>query len=187
MGINFEYIISLCPKSLQFCQTILLVYMIKMVFFFIKIRIFCKSIAGNISQHCSSVYTTTTILLVYIPAKIKMRFIWKDDFFLPKSASSVSRSQAHLAKRKCIGWSIGFNYWTNWTLYGVIPRSLCQIRLNDVFEMLNCWERLWIGVDSISQTLSALAAIFSGVRTVFGLSRFGLWMRMPVSSTLFTK
>ena len=26
-----------------------------------------------------------------------------------------------------IGWSIGFNSWTNWTLYGVIPRSLCKI------------------------------------------------------------
>ena len=35
-------------------------------------------------------------------------------FFLPKSASSVSRLQAHLAKRKRIGWSIGFNSWTNW-------------------------------------------------------------------------
>ena len=40
-----------------------------------------------------------TILLVYKPAKIKMSFIWKDDFFSSKSASSVSRSQAHLAKR----------------------------------------------------------------------------------------
>ena len=50
-----------------------------------------------------------TILLVYIPAKIKMSFIWKYDFFLPKSASFVSRSQAYLAKRKPIGWSIGFN------------------------------------------------------------------------------
>ena len=36
-----------------------------------------------------------TILPVYIPAKIKMSFIWKDDFFLSKSAFSVSRSQAH--------------------------------------------------------------------------------------------
>ena len=35
-----------------------------------------------------------TILLVYIPAEIKMSFIWKYDFFLPKSASSVSRSAA---------------------------------------------------------------------------------------------
>ena len=32
-------------------------------------------------------------------------------FFLPKSASSVSRSQIHLAKRKRIEWSIGFNSW----------------------------------------------------------------------------
>ena len=31
-----------------------------------------------------------TILFVYIPAQIKMSFIWKDEFFLPKSASSVS-------------------------------------------------------------------------------------------------
>ena len=37
------------------------------------------------------------ILLVYMSAKIKISFIWKDDF-LPKSASSVSRSQTHLAK-----------------------------------------------------------------------------------------
>ena len=35
-----------------------------------------------------------TILLVYIPAKVKMSFIWKDDFFLPKLGSSVSRSVA---------------------------------------------------------------------------------------------
>ena len=88
-----------------------------------------------------------TILLVYIPAKIKMRFIWKDDFFLPKSASSVSRLQVYLAKRKRIGWSIGFNSWTNWTLYGVIPRTLCKIRLNDGSEIFNCWERRWIDVD----------------------------------------
>ena len=40
-----------------------------------------------------------TILLVYILAKMKMR---KMIFFLPKSTSSVSPSQAHLAKRKCM-------------------------------------------------------------------------------------
>ena len=40
-----------------------------------------------------------TILLVSIPAKIKMSFIWKYDFFCPKSASFLSRPQAHLAKR----------------------------------------------------------------------------------------
>ena len=39
------------------------------------------------------------LFFVSIPAKIKMSFIWKDDFFLSKSASFVSWSQAHLAKR----------------------------------------------------------------------------------------
>ena len=68
-------------------------------------------------------------------------------FFLPKSTSPVSRSQAHFAKRKRIGKSIGFNSQTNWTLYGVIPRSSCKIRLNDVSEMLNYWKRWWIDVD----------------------------------------
>ena len=44
---------------------------------------------------------STTILLVFTSIKIKMSFIWKDEFFLPKSVTSVSRSQAHLAKRIC--------------------------------------------------------------------------------------
>ena len=62
-------------------------------------------------------------------------------FFLPKSAFSVSRSQSHLAMRKRIGCSIVFNSWSNWTLYGIIPRSLCKIRLNDDSKMCTCWER----------------------------------------------
>ena len=46
---------------------------------------------------CMGVFSApnATILLVYIPAKVKMSFIWKDNFFVTKSASSVSRSQAH--------------------------------------------------------------------------------------------
>ena len=40
-----------------------------------------------------------TILLVYIPAKIKMSFIWKDNFFFQNRISSVSGPQAQLAKR----------------------------------------------------------------------------------------
>ena len=74
--------------------------------------------------------------------------------FLPKLTSSVIRSHAHLAKRKRIGWSIGFNTWT-------IPRTLCKIRLNNVFEIFYCWERRWIDVDGASHTLSSTAAIFS--------------------------
>ena len=103
--------------------------------FNVCVRVFCDQNAA--------------ILLIYIPAKIKMNFTWKDDFFSPKLASSVSRSQSHLAKRKPIGWSIDFNTWTNWTLYGVIQRYLCKIRLNDVsenFQVLRttvnwCWWR----------------------------------------------
>ena len=77
-----------------------------------------------------------TILLVYIPAKIKMSFIWKDDFFLPKSASSVSRSQAHLAKRKR-------RKPIEWTLYGVIMQNSSQWYLRNV-QLLSmtvnwCW------------------------------------------------
>ena len=83
-------------------------------------------------------------------------------FFLTKSASSVSRSQTHLAKRKRIRWSMGLNSWTNWTFYVVISRPLCKIRLNDVSEMFNCWERRWIDVDGASHTLSGTAGIFSG-------------------------
>ena len=96
----------------------------------------------------------------------------KRRFFLPKSLSSVSLWQAHLAKQKRIGWSISFKSWSNWTLFGAIPRSLCKIRLNDVSEMFNCWERRWIDVDGTSHTLSATTTIFSGVRTDFSFSRF---------------
>ena len=114
-----------------------------------------------------------TILLVYIPAKITMSFIWKDDFIF--SASSVRWSQAHLSKRKRIGWSIGFNSWikliagalieakTHWMVnwlqllnqlnfYGVTPRCLSKNRFNDVSDMSNCWERRWIDVDGFTHT-----------------------------------
>ena len=68
---------------------------------------------------------------VYIPAKIEMSFFWKDDFFLPKSASSVNRSQAHLAKRKRIRYTIIFvrrkdkiNYLSNQTLKKIEKKTL---------------------------------------------------------------
>ena len=115
----------------------------------------------------------------------KMRqFCMKRWFFLPKSASSVSRSQAHLAQRKRIGWSIGFNFWTSWTLCDVIFVNIC---LNDVSEMFNCWERRWIDFDCASRKLSATAPIFSDVRTAFGFSAFRLSMKMPVYFTFFTR
>ena len=58
---------------------------------------------------------------------------------------------------------------------------------NNVSEMFNCWERRWIDVDGSTHTLSATAAIFSDVRFVFGFSRFGLSMRMKVSSNFFSQ
>ena len=85
---------------------------------------------------------------------------------------------------KMIGWSFGINSWTNCTLYGFIPRSLCKILPTYVYEMFNCWERRWIDVDGALRSLSATAAIFSGVRTILG---FGLSMRLPVSFTFFTR
>ena len=60
---------------------------------------------------------------------------------------------AYLMKWNRIAWSIGFNSWTNWTLWDVIPRSLWKIRFNDVSEMFNCWERRWIDVDGASNIL----------------------------------
>ena len=62
-----------------------------------------------------------TILLVYIAAKIKMSFIWKDDFFCTKSASSVSRSQA-------IFPSAVQAYTKPYSFGGRIKIIICQIR-----------------------------------------------------------
>ena len=64
---------------------------------------------------------SATILLVYIPAKIKMSFIWKDDFFLPKSEFSVSRSQDHLAMRSEA-------YTQPYSFGGRTKLIICQIR-----------------------------------------------------------
>ena len=62
------------------------------------------------------------ILLVYIPAKIKISFIWKDDFFfLPKSPSSVSRSIA-------IFPSDVQAYTQPYSFGGRIKVIICQIR-----------------------------------------------------------
>ena len=104
----------------------------KMIFFLAKIGIFCKSIAGPLSE-----------------------------------------AKTHWM----INWIQLLNQ-LNWTLYAVIPRSLCKIRLNDVSEMLRCCERRGINVNGAWHTLSAKAAILSGVRTVFGRSQAHLTKRI---------
>ena len=91
-------------------------------------------------------------------------YAWR--FSVPQMQQFYLFTYPPRSKRKCIGWSISFKSWTNWTLYGDIPRSLCKIRLNDVSEMFKSGERRWIDVDGDSHTLSATAAIFSGVSTV---------------------
>ena len=75
-------------------------------------------------------------LLVYIPAKIKMSFIWKDDF-LPKSASSVSRSQAHFP-------SIVQAYTQPYSFGGRIKLIICQIRHElrvTIHEITTSWNK----------------------------------------------
>ena len=94
-------------------------------------------------------------------------------FFLPKSASSVSRSQTHLVNRKRSGWSIGFNsepielYMASHqglcTKFVSMMSPKCSIVKNDGELMLM----------ALHTHVSATAAIFSGVCTVFWL--FTLW------------
>ena len=115
-----------------------------------------------------------TILLVYIPVNIKMNFIWKDDFFFAKIGifcRSIER----------IGRSIGSNSWTNWTLYGVISRSLCtnasQWCLRNV-QLLRttvnwCW--WW-----------RFTHTFCHRSNILGCTHC-FQMRMPVSFTFFTR
>ena len=93
--------------------------------------------------------------------------------------------QAHLAKRKRIGYSIGFNSSTNWTLYGV-NKGFYSKFVWMVF-LFSCWERWWIDDDGTWRTLSATSAIFSFVYPVLGFSRFSLSMRMPVFFHFFQK
>lgn len=72
---------------------------------------------------------------------------WVSNVFSKKELISAKRSSADWTNRKHIGWSWGFSFWTSWTLYSFIVRSLYKILLNAVWEMLNflrtmtcsCW------------------------------------------------
>ena len=86
-------------------------------------------------------------LFTYIPAKIKMSFIWKDDFFfLPKSASSVSRSQATFpALFKRI-------HNMNMDSFGGRIRLICQIRYElsvTINEISTGWKKTLDGGPNI--------------------------------------
>ena len=74
------------------------------------------------------------ILLLYMPAKIKMSFIWKNDFFLPKSTSSVSRSQAHLFLPCSSVQPYSFG--------GRVKLNICQIKHELTFnEICTTWKK----------------------------------------------
>ena len=80
-----------------------------------------------------------TILLVYMPAKIKMCFIWKYDFFLPKSASSVSRYVATFP-------SVVQTYTQSYSFGGRIELIMCQIRheptmSETIHEISTSWKK----------------------------------------------
>ena len=76
--------------------------------FYVCVRVFCASNA--------------TILIVYIPAKIKMSFIWKDNCFCcQKSAFSISRSVT-------IFPSVVQAYTAPYSFGGRIKLIICQIR-----------------------------------------------------------
>ena len=95
---------------------------------------------GRLFNVCVRIFCApnATILLVYLPAEIKMSFIWKDGFFLPKSASSVSRSLAHLAKQSSSVYTTIFVRWKNKTNY------LCQISYElsvTIHEISTSWRK----------------------------------------------
>ena len=88
-------------EYIRYCLHSILLYVYFVYIYFCSIACGVLFTCFGLFNVCMRVFLApnATILLEYIPAKIKMNFIWKYDFFLPKSAFSVSRSQAHLAKR----------------------------------------------------------------------------------------
>ena len=93
---------------------------LKRGFFFAKIGIFYKSIAGLLSE------TKTHWMVNWLQLLNQLNFVWRHTKVFMQNSSLI-----------------------------------------DVSEMFSCWERRWIDVDGASHTLSATAAIFSGVRTLW--------------------
>ena len=101
-------------------------------------------------------------------------------FFFAKIGIFCKSIEGPLSESKTHWMSTGFNYWTNWTLYGVISRSLCKIRLRNV-QLLRttvnwCWCRF-------THTFCHSSKI-PGCMYCFWLSRS---MRMPVSFTFLVR
>ena len=75
-----------------------------------------------------------------------------------------------------VNWLCTASYQGLYAKFVSMMSPKCSIVENDVELMLMALH-----------TLSATAAILTGVHTVFGFSRFGLSMRMPVSFTFFKR
>ena len=111
--------------------------------FFPKSGIFCKSIAGPLSE-------------------AKTHWMVNSLQFLNQWNIQSSIIPRFLCKILLYASSVGL-FWTNWTIvYGIIPRSLCKIRFNNVSEMFKCWERRWIDWHFLpQQQYSWVNALFS--------------------------
>ena len=75
-----------------------------------------------------------TILLVYIPAKIKMSFIWKDDFFFAKIVKSNAAIFPNVVQAYTEPYSFG----------GRIKLIICQIRHEltvTIHEISRSWKK----------------------------------------------
>ena len=105
--------------------------------------------------------------------------------FLSKSEYSVRRPLSKAKTHCMVNWLQLLNQLNFvWRYTKVLMQNSSQWCIRNV-QLLRtavnwCW---WC----FTHTLSAIAAIFSAVRTVFGFSSFALSMRMPVSFTFFTR
>ena len=118
-------------------------------FFFAKIGIFCKSITGPLSKAkrhwvrrlfnvCVQVFCApnATILFVYIPAKIEMSFIWKDDFFCAKIGIFCKSITGPLSEAKTQ---------PSYSFSGRIKLIICQIRHElsvTIHEISSSWKKV---------------------------------------------
>ena len=119
--------------------------------------------------------SNVTILVVYIPVKIKMSFIPKDDLFFAKIGVFCKSIAGPLSEAK-MHWIVN--------CMASYPRSLCKIRLKDVSEVFNCWEHRSIDVVGASRTYCHSSNIHGCTQCFL---RFGLSMGMPVSFTFFLR
>ena len=120
---------------------------------------------GGVRVSCAP---NATILFAYIPAKIKMSFIWKGDFFFAKIGifcKSIADPPSEAKPHWMVNWLQFLNQlnfvWRHTKIFMHNSSLWCLRNVELLRTTVNWW--WWCA----SHTLSATAAIFSGVRTVF--------------------